>query len=130
MKPPKNPTTLNVLDALDARTSECAALKTWRADLIRDLGDEKDLPLMARELVEQATRLKLLLDRMDAPYLPKRSEPLAPTRDKRMQIRKMLVDVMARLGMDPAPKTAAAKSAVPSLDAVRARYGKKQRRSS
>ena len=125
---PKNPTTLTVIDELDPRTSECVALKAWREDLLKDLGGEEGLMLMARELVEQATRLKLYLDRMDAPTLPRRSETVAPHRDRRMQVRKMLVDVMARLGMDPAKKSdPGKKSNVTSLDDIRARYAKKRR---
>ena len=123
---PKNPTTLTAIDELDPRTSEALALKAWRADLLNDLGGEEGLTLMARELVEQATRLKLYLDRMDAPALPKRGETVSPYRDRRMQVRKMLVDVMDGLGMKPEKKVGAGKkSNVPSLEDIRARYSKK-----
>jgi len=127
MKPSANATTLNVIDALDARTSESVAIKKWRADLLNDLGGEKDLPLMARELVEQATRLKVLLDRMDAALLPKPGETLAP-RDRRMQVRKMLIDIMSRLELAPKGKDATGKKSIPSLEAIRARYNQKRRR--
>jgi len=126
---PQSKTTVRVLDELDTRTLEYSALKRWQENLIKDLGGEKVLSSLQRELIEQATRVKVVLDRVDRPRLPKRAPEVGTKAEAvRSGHRRLLVTLLKMLGAGnkeaPVPTTSVPgkkTKAVPTLDELRRR---------
>ena len=58
-------TATSVIGRLHKLGNEAKRLTAWRADLVREIGGEESLTVGKREIVEQAVRLKLALDRAD-----------------------------------------------------------------
>lgn len=123
MTEPLSKTTVRVLDELDTRTLEYAALKTWHDNLVKDLGGEKVLSTMQRELIEQATRTKMMLDRVDRPHLPKLAPPPGiKLEGHRTGLRRLLVSLLKMLGAgNKVEMSSGKKKSVPTLDELRQR---------
>jgi hypothetical protein len=89
---------------IDKRTGIGKALARWRDDLIADLGG--DPSTAQRQLIELATRTKLLLDSVDAWLLTQpslvnaRRKALLPVVRERQQLADSLAKYLAQLGLE------------------------------
>ncbi len=107
------PQPFDVLSLLDKRSNEFQAVTAWQQQLIQYLGEPLD-PITAT-LVEEATRLKLYLDRADRKALAARKPDLpSPRGDQRPGLRRALSGIMKTLRVDraeygrtPSPRIAA-----------------------
>ncbi len=88
---------------LDKRTRASKALVQWRADLIRDLGD--DISTQQDAIVTLAVKTKLILDSIDVWLLQqdtliiKRKKTIIPAVIQRQQLADALSRYMAQLGL-------------------------------
>ena len=90
------------------------AIRTWRAEIIEDLGGEESVSAMQRVLIDSASKTYILLCSVDAWLLRqnpinKRTKSLYPIVAKRQQLADALARYMEKLGLERRQKP------VPSL---------------
>src|SRR2546425_8401804 len=96
---------------IDRRTHMGRALASWRADLVRDLGD--DVTTAQAALIDLAVRSKLLLDSIDAWLLTQpslvnaRRRALLPVVRERQALADGLARYMTQLGLERRAKPVA-----------------------
>lgn len=92
--------------AIDQRTRTGKALAAWRADLATDLGGADQLSTQHRALLEEAVKLKLMLDSVDAWVLAqpslvdKRKRALLPVVRERLSLVSQLQSLLRDLGLE------------------------------
>ncbi len=116
-----------IVEALDRRSFERKALAAWQKAVIAELGGEKAISAIHGELVEQATRIKLELDRQDRRAFQTKCRKAF--HDTRTTLRRQLSGLLkalniadAALGRTPRPR-----QVVPSLEDIAQRYAGKNR---
>lgn len=126
MKPAQ---TLQVIELLDKRSLEYAAITAWKNNLVEYLGEPLD-PITA-ELVEEATRLKVYLDRADRRALAARKpDTPTPRADQRPGLRRQLSGILKTLRIDRSGlgRTPSHKTPLPSLEDLRRRSTRSRRK--
>jgi hypothetical protein len=92
--------------AIDGRTRAGKALAAWRSDLARDLGGLDQLSTQQRALLDEAVKLKLMLDSVDAWVLAqpslvdKRKRALLPVVRERLSLVSQLHSLLRDLGLE------------------------------
>ena len=92
--------------AIDRRTKTGKALAAWRADLASDLGGGDQLSTQQRALLDEAVKLKLMLDSVDAWVLAqpslvdKRKRSLLPVVRERLSLVSQLQSLLRDLGLE------------------------------
>ncbi len=92
--------------AVDRRTKTGKALAAWRADLASDLGGADELSTQQRALLDEAVKLKLMLDSVDAWVLAqpslvdKRKRSLLPVVRERLSLVSQLQSLLRDLGLE------------------------------
>jgi hypothetical protein len=94
------------LRALDRRTRAARALLTWRQEIAADLGGADSLSAQQRAVLEEAVKLKLMLDSLDAwilaqpSLIDRRKRALLPVVRERQSLADALVRYLTTLGLE------------------------------
>ncbi len=92
--------------AIDGRTKAGKALAAWRADLATDLGGTDQLSTQQRALLDEAVKLKLMLDPVDAwlfaqpSLVDRRKRSLIPIVRERLALIGQLQSLLRDLGLE------------------------------
>ena len=95
---------------IDRRTRVGKALTAWRSDLAADLGGFDALSTQQRALLDEAVKLKLMLDAVDAwvlaqpSLIDKRKRALLPVVRERLALVGQLQSLLRDLGLERRPK--------------------------
>jgi len=94
------------LRALDRRTRAARALLAWRQEIAADLGGADNLSAQQRAVLEEAVKLKLMLDSVDAwilaqpSLIDRRKRALLPVVKERQSLADALVRYLTTLGLE------------------------------
>jgi hypothetical protein len=89
------------MEAVDQRRTAARAVRTWRAELLQDLGGEADVSTQRRTIIELCARTRLYIEHIDAWLIEQGGDGLVNKRKGALRSavvqRQSLVDSLARL---------------------------------